>query len=81
MNIFDRIALLKLPFERFEYYAVDLPILVATNPACYLRLLDANMSNNGNGFVIASEIAKRRPLVFLSGQTYGPNEKNDAEFE
>jgi hypothetical protein len=39
------------------------------------------MSNNGNSFVIASEIAKRRPLVFLSGQTYGPNEKNDAEFE
>ena len=52
--ILDRVAFLELPFERLEHYGIDLPILITTDTACYLRLLDANMSNNGNGFVIAS---------------------------
>jgi hypothetical protein len=44
-------------------------------------LLDANVSDDSNLFVIASQIAKWRPLVILSRQTRRENEKNDAGFE
>ena len=81
MDVFDRVAFLEFTFERLEHYSVDLPILVATNTVRYLRLLDANVRDHRNLFVIAPEITKRRPLVFLSGQRSGQNEKNNTGFK
>ena len=81
VRVFDRIAFLEFAFERFEHYGVDLPTLIATDTARYLRLLDANVRDNRNFFVVLPEITKRRPLVVLSEYRSGQNEKNDAEFE
>ena len=80
MDVFDRVAFPEFTFERLEHYSVDLPILVPANTARYLRVLDANVCDHGNSFVVAPEIAERRPLVFLSGYTGGQNEKDDAGF-
>ena len=44
----NRVAFLELAFERLEHDRVDLPILIAANAIRYLRVLDANVGDDGN---------------------------------
>src|SRR5215212_9185917 len=82
MEIVDHVTFLKLPFERLEHYRTDLPVLIPTDAPRDLSLLDANVSNHRNRFVIVPEIAQGRPvLVILSSQTSWQNEKHDENFE
>lgn len=56
VEVFDGVTLFESSLERLEHLATDPPILVAANPAGDLRLLNANVSHNGDGFVIVSQI-------------------------
>lgn len=70
VEVFDRVTLFESSLERLEHLATDPPILVAANPAGDFRLLNANVNHNSDGFVIASQITQRRPLlIVLSKQT------------
>jgi len=67
VNVHDRVALLELPFERLEHHGVDGPILIANDATRNFRAFNANVKDDGDCFVIASQVAKRRPVVvFLS---------------
>ena len=82
VNVIDHITFLKSPFERLEHYSPDAPVFVTTNTAGYFGLLEANVSDDRNGLVIAPKITKRRPiLVVLSKQTGWQNEQNNEGFE
>ena len=50
----DHVTFFELPLERLEHYGMDAPVLVATNAARDFSLLDANVSDDLNRFVIAS---------------------------
>src|SRR5205085_330446 len=58
----DCIIFLESSFKRLEHHCVDLPVFIATNTTSDFGLLDANMRDYGNRFVIASEITQRRPI-------------------
>ena len=88
VNIFDHVAFLEFPFERLEHLGFDRPVLIANNvltannAARDFSLLDANVSDYRNCFVIAAEIAERWPfLIVLSQHAHWQNEKNDEGFE
>src|ERR1041385_4707668 len=67
VEVLDSISFLKSSFERLEHHRVDLPVLIATDSARDFGLIDANMSNRGNCFVIASEITQRGPIGIVLG--------------
>jgi|GEM_PF-3034322 len=50
----DHVTFLELPLERLEHYGMDAPVLIATNTSGDFSLLDANVSDDLNRFVIAS---------------------------
>ena len=71
VKIFDRVAFFEPALERLEHDCVDLPILVAADAIGYLRMLDANVRDDGDRFVIRSKIAKRRPIVVVLSERDG----------
>ena len=62
VKVFNRIALFEATFEWLDHDCVDLPILITANAIRDLGMLDANVCNDGDRFVVVSEIAERRPL-------------------
>lgn len=54
VKVFDRVALLKFPFERFEYLANDPPVLITADASGNLSLLNPNVRDDGDGFVIVA---------------------------
>ena len=58
VKVVDLVAFFKSPFERLEHEGLDAPVLISNNTAGDLSLLDANVSDNGDGFVIVSQIAQ-----------------------
>ena len=65
MKVFDRVAFLELAFERLKHDRIDLPILVTTNTIRDFGVVDSNVGDDLNGFVIVPEIIKRRPIVVV----------------
>jgi hypothetical protein len=68
VNVVDHVAFPELPFERLDHFGFDRPVLVTTNAVRDFSLLDTNVSDNSNLFVIAAKIAERRPLLVLLAQ-------------
>jgi len=82
VEVVDHVTFLKLTFERLEHFGFDRPVLVATNAARDLSLLDTNVRDHRNLSVIAAQIAERRPfLVVLAQRTDGQNQKYDEDFK
>ena len=54
VNVFDYVALLELPFEGLQHFGAYRPILITNYSIRDLSLLDANVRDDGNSFVIAS---------------------------
>jgi hypothetical protein len=54
VKVFDHVALLKLPFERLQHLADDSPVFVATDATGDLSLLNPNVRDDGDGFVIVA---------------------------
>lgn len=49
---FDCVAFLKPSLERLQHYSIQLPVLISTNAARHFSLLDANVNDDSNCFVI-----------------------------
>jgi len=71
VKILDRVALLEPALERLEHFAVDLPVFITANTAGYFSLLNTNVRDDGNGFVVAAEVTERRPIVIVLGESAG----------
>ena len=65
VKIFDSVAFLESAFERLEHHGIALPVLIATNTARDLGVLNANVRHHLNRFVVLSEIAKWGPIVVV----------------
>ena len=77
MKVFDHIAFPESTLERLEHFGTDLPVFISADATRDFRLLNANVRDDGNGFVIVSQVAQRRPVVVvLRKKTTWQNEKN-----
>ena len=77
MEVFDHIAFPESSLERLEHFGTNLPIFISADAAGDFGLLDADVSDDSNGFVIISQIAQRWPVVVvLRKKTTWQNEKN-----
>ena len=54
VKVFNRVAFLEFPLERFEHQGVDLPVLVTTNATRDFRVLDSDVRNDSDRFVVLS---------------------------
>ena len=54
VKIFDHLTLLESSFKGLEHLRTNAPVLITTNAIRNLSFLDANVSDDGDGFVIAS---------------------------
>jgi hypothetical protein len=65
VKVFDHIAFPESSFERLEHFGANFPVFISTDATRDFRLLDANVSDNSDGFVIVSQIVQRRPVLIV----------------
>jgi hypothetical protein len=54
VKVVDHITFFELPFEWLDHYRTDAPVLITTNTSGDFSLLNANVSDDLDRFVIAS---------------------------
>jgi hypothetical protein len=79
VKVFDHVAFLKLPFERFDHFPGDFPVFVTGNAIGDLSVLNANVRHDRNCFVIAAQVAERRPVVLLLGYCAARHDEHEQQ--
>jgi hypothetical protein len=65
VKVFDRVALPELSLERLDHFANDSPVFITDDAIGDLGLLNANVCDDSDGFVITAQITQRRPVVVV----------------
>jgi len=58
VEVFDRVALPELSLEGLDHFANDLPVFVTADTRGDLSLLNANVGDDGHGFVVVAQITE-----------------------
>jgi hypothetical protein len=79
VKILEDVALLESSLEWLQHFGYDAPILITTNAAGDFCLLDANVSDDGNGSVVAPQVTKRGPFIIVLSQETRRQYENDEQ--